>query len=445
MAIKLKILSAPTPTAPKVATTPKTPTVSDIIASRNKSAKKIGFTPATTPSTTPSTAPTLSQTLASRNNSASKIGTGVATSPLGSTPSMVTNATDTTPSRDATGNLTDYGKHLQTQQEAANIRSTYKTPEAFNADLGLYGGLAPTYEQYVVSSGDNQVMSRDQWNNRSQYNTQNTGGDRYNPAVQGGIVPLSSYAGGTTGATGLTGYINSATQAATDAIAMALKQKLASIPATYDPLRASSEVAKASELRSVLEQNANVGDTGGIGRQAALETQTAGENRLQGYNIAQQADILSAQTAADQANAEVQQNATEQMIQATQYQQSLAEQIASRQANDKATADALKYKQEQDVIQSQIDADTLEYNRARQAEQDAQDLWYKQQQVKAKTAAQKLAEKKAKDAYNIAKAKTATANAKLQNSVRKKGSSSSKGSSGSSGTKTDSSGLSIFE
>ncbi len=65
-------------------------------------------------------------------------------------------------------------------------------------------------------------------------------------------------------------------------------------PQKYDPLRAQSEVAKASTLRGALERASVRGDRGGIGRSEALATQTAGEQRLGDINLAQQNEINQA-------------------------------------------------------------------------------------------------------------------------------------------------------
>lgn len=62
----------------------------------------------------------------------------------------------------------------------------------------------------------------------------------------------------------------------------------ANAPQQFDPLRSQSELAKAQQLRQVLERSANLGDRGGIGRSEALQTQTAGENRLNAINLQQQ-------------------------------------------------------------------------------------------------------------------------------------------------------------
>lgn len=94
-----------------------------------------------------------------------------------------------------------------------------------------------------------------------------------------------------------------------NALIAALKQRIsesvagqeqikAQAPQQFDPLRASSEVAKSSDLRSALERSANLGDRGGVGRSEALATQLAGESRLNQINLAQQNVI-------DQADAEI--------------------------------------------------------------------------------------------------------------------------------------------
>lgn len=72
----------------------------------------------------------------------------------------------------------------------------------------------------------------------------------------------------------------------------------AQAPQQFDPLRASSEVAKSSDIRSALERSSNLGDRGGVGRSEALATQLAGESRLNQINLAQQNVI-------DQADAEI--------------------------------------------------------------------------------------------------------------------------------------------
>lgn len=103
--------------------------------------------------------------------------------------------------------------------------------------------------------------------------------------------------------------IKEGSKAQTDSILSQIRQRIAESKANqqglikqagqqYDPLRAQSEVAKSQQLRSVLEQSANMGDRGGIGRQEALATQTEGENRLNQINLQQQNFV-------DSANAEI--------------------------------------------------------------------------------------------------------------------------------------------
>lgn len=109
--------------------------------------------------------------------------------------------------------------------------------------------------------------------------------------------------------TDLSGNIKSMYTSQNEALLSALKQRISEskaaqenlikqAPKQYDPLRASSEVSKAQQLRSVLEQSANMGDRGGVGRMEALGTQIAGDARLNAINLQQQNFI-------DNANAEI--------------------------------------------------------------------------------------------------------------------------------------------
>lgn len=59
-------------------------------------------------------------------------------------------------------------------------------------------------------------------------------------------------------------------------------------PQTYQPMRNESEVQRYGDLRTALEQSANMGDRGGVGRQAALETQVQADNRLNNIDLQQQ-------------------------------------------------------------------------------------------------------------------------------------------------------------
>lgn len=103
----------------------------------------------------------------------------------------------------------------------------------------------------------------------------------------------------------LTDMMNQQSKAQTDSILSQIRQRIAESKANqeklitganeqYQPLRNQSEVAKSQQLRSVLEQSANMGDRGGIGRQEALTTQTEGENRLNQINMQQQNFVDSA-------------------------------------------------------------------------------------------------------------------------------------------------------
>lgn len=63
--------------------------------------------------------------------------------------------------------------------------------------------------------------------------------------------------------------------------------QISALPQKYQPIKNESEVQRYSNLRSVLEQNANAGDRGGVGRQASLQTQTAADNRLNDITLQQ--------------------------------------------------------------------------------------------------------------------------------------------------------------
>ena len=66
------------------------------------------------------------------------------------------------------------------------------------------------------------------------------------------------------------------------------QQNINKLSQTYQPMKDDSEVRKSNDLRTALEQSANMGDRGGIGRQNALETQTSGEGRINSINLQQQ-------------------------------------------------------------------------------------------------------------------------------------------------------------
>lgn len=102
-----------------------------------------------------------------------------------------------------------------------------------------------------------------------------------------------------------TDLIKQQSKANTDALVAQLKQRIeeskakqqgiiAKAPQRFDPLRASSEVAKSQQLRSALERSSLLGDRGGVGRSEALLTQTSGENRLNAINLQQQNLIADA-------------------------------------------------------------------------------------------------------------------------------------------------------
>lgn len=93
---------------------------------------------------------------------------------------------------------------------------------------------------------------------------------------------------------GNTGLINGEYDSLVSALKSQIQQSINSkqqqinlLPQQYQPLKDQSEVQKANDLRTSLEQAANAGDRGGIGRQNALETQTAGDNRLNAINLDQ--------------------------------------------------------------------------------------------------------------------------------------------------------------
>lgn len=107
------------------------------------------------------------------------------------------------------------------------------------------------------------------------------GGGGYFPSTGGGGLDNS-------------GLINTQYASLTNALKAKIQQsinnknmEIGQLGQKYQPMKNESEVAKAQQLRSVLEQNANAGDRGGVGRQNALETQTAGENRLNNINLQQ--------------------------------------------------------------------------------------------------------------------------------------------------------------
>ena len=94
-------------------------------------------------------------------------------------------------------------------------------------------------------------------------------------------------------------------QSATDSLVAQLKQRISEsvanqqqlisqAPSIYDPMRATSEVAKSKQLRSALERSSVLGDRGGIGRSEALLTQTEGDKRLSNINLDQQRYINDA-------------------------------------------------------------------------------------------------------------------------------------------------------
>lgn len=134
---------------------------------------------------------------------------------------------------------------------------------------------------------------------------------------------------------------------------------------TYDPQRATSEVRKSNELRSVLEQSANAGDRGGVGRENALITQTEGDNRLNSINLQQTNDENSLKN--DIANLILEGN-----IQEAQFQsQKLKDLIANNQYVDETNynrstnADNTAYSRGRDTKLDLINADNTAYSRGR--------------------------------------------------------------------------------
>lgn len=263
------------------------------------------------------------------------------------------------------GTLTDYGKMLKNQEEAQKLASTYKRPEGFKEELGMYGGLTPTYEAYAASNVGlgNAVLGRNEWEQSLRTSNQREFMDREGRTVQGGQQPTQQISQpqtitptSTTPSTTSNVY-----DAQSQLLINQLKQKIAearaqqegiikNAPQQFDPLRAQSELSKGQQLRQVLERNANLGDRGGIGRSATLQTQTAGENRLNAINLQQQNVIdtanqriadLESQGRFEEANILAQQRIAE--LQDAMAQQRLAEQ---RAYNERLSAEDRAYEQQ---------------------------------------------------------------------------------------------------
>jgi hypothetical protein len=141
-------------------------------------------------------------------------------------------------------------------------------------------------------------------------------------------------------------------------------------------LNNQSEVAKANDLKTSLEQSANMGDRGGIGRQNALATQIAGENRIKDYAVAEQNDITNLQTDGMAKEAEIEENTLRQAIADQQRKEDIAREDARYNQQQNQYYMNYAQQQQQQALDNQYRQSQTDYNKA----QDATQNQYAQQQ-----------------------------------------------------------------
>lgn len=144
-------------------------------------------------------------------------------------------------------------------------------------------------------------------------------------------------------------------------------QQIGGLQQKYQPYRNDSEVRKNNDLRTALEQSANMGDRGGVGRQNSLETQSSGENRINTINLQQEDEKTSLLN--DIANLTLEGNVQEAQLQAQKLRDLLGE---------KTRAEDVNYSRSRDSVADSRYANETSYSRLRDAVGDSRyDTQYK--------------------------------------------------------------------
>lgn len=161
-----------------------------------------------------------------------------------------------------------------------------------------------------------------------------------------------------------------------NALRTRLQQNIANRKAQSQPLRNDSEVRKAQELRTVLEQNANAGDRGGVGRQNALTTQVAGDNRLISINNAENTDIANMQSDASVQEAQTNAERLRALIEENRYADETAYNRGRDSIMDSRYASETDYNRSQDALDNQFRQSQFDY----QKQSDAADREFRDRQ-----------------------------------------------------------------
>lgn len=341
--------------------------------------------------------------------------------------------------KDANGNLTDYGASLERQ----NVNyAGMEAPNGFNAKIDKYGGQTPTYEAYAA----NAQMNSQAFTDRATWERMmGESGTSYMSGT-GGTGTLVS--GGTVGTSIGNTNITALRQQQIDALRAKLGiQKAASqssILSDADRAKQAVNTAYQQSIAGQKESLVNQGlasgvagnDQSGIARTQMLQGQLAAENQQNAIGVQASADVNALETQYNTLLAQGESEAAQQLIDDAykQQQADLENQRYTQQYNDQAKQYAdtiaarnqtqanyeadLKYKKEQDAIQMEQQQAETDYNRAKYDEEFAYKQYQDTLNYGLKEKNYKLNVQKAKQAYETAKSRTAIA---LKNSNKKKG------------------------